>query len=361
MRKYAVTTIAFMTLVISGCSSIVKDHGLDYQTAKAVDKPLDLPDGHEPVEDRLVIPNEDQVLNLDPTGEFEAPRAPFLYQPIADVPLILNGTTARLELPTDMLRAKSLVTSYLATLATEDMLDVVQSSGDELIISKPIQLEKQGFWRRTWSSITRLYPPTYQFEFSLSESGSGSVITIEGFTQENDAREPIDLDEDAEPTALVLEAWNYMARKVSEDSVLLSNQGKIDLSQSALWVNQKGLYAYYLGKQFDPSEIDSFIRSQPEFYLVEEPHKGLAVVPSDEVARVGDVVEFTVPVKAQSGSKQMKLFNVYRRNLDDVEWTKRSYPYEVVKQKEGYFLVVDTSALELPGLMSYRLLSMLIN
>ncbi|MFD1384019.1 hypothetical protein ACFQ45_11600 [Rhodanobacter aciditrophus] len=361
MNKLFVMTTVCSALVLAGCSSVVKDHGLDYQTAESNEKTLVVPEGAEPVKDRLVIPNESNVADLEASGEFEAPRAPFLYQPLADVSFSLLGDQATMTVPTDINRTKALFKSYLATLATEEEPETIETDEGDVLISKPIQLEKQGFWARTWSSITRLYPEKYQYKASFSETGNGTDVAFQVLVHKDGEQTVAELNDDQAPTSMALNSWYHVAKKISEDSVLLSDQGRDDLTRSTVWVNQRGEYAYFLGKNFDPATVDNFVSAQMDFYVVEDDAgvKSLSMIPSDEVPRVGDVVPLTVPMRDQDGTtKEMKLFNVYRRDLDDVEWTHRTYPYQVIKQQEGYFLKVDTSAVEFPRLVSYRILSM---
>lgn len=362
MNRLFVLGAVCSALVVSGCSSVVKDHGLDYQTAQSNEKALIVPEGSQPVQDKLVIPNEAQVADLESTGEFDAPRAPFLYQPLANVSFSLLGEEATMHLPVEVSRSKALFKSYLESLATEDEPEPVASETNDTLTSKPLLLEERGFWARTWDSITRLYPARHELQVTFNEgvSGTGTDVSIKVQVIKDDEEPKYSaLNDDQAPTALVLDAWYHVAKKISEDSVLLSEQGRSDVLRSPIWVNQKGEYAYFLGQSFEPSTIDEFIANQPDFYVIDEGVKSLSMVPSEEVARVGDVVELTFPVRGQGGTtKQMKLFNVYRRDLDDVEWTHRTYPYEVVRQQEGYFLKVDTSAVELSNLISYRIFSM---
>ncbi|MFT6656751.1 MAG: ribosomal protein S6, partial [Marinomonas primoryensis] len=59
--------------------------------------------------------------------------------------------------------------------------------------------------------------------------------------------------------------------------------------------------------------------------------------------------------------EKQKLFNVYRRNLDDVSWEEREYPYKITHQKAGDFLVIDVSATDYPEVTSFHLVQRFVN
>lgn len=363
MNKNAKLLLTMGSVVVlgatSGCSSIVPDHGLDYQEAKANEHALQLPEGSEPVSDKLVIPNEDKVADLQVRDEFDAPRAPFLYQPLANIPLVFSNEAAELRLPVSADKAKSLFTAYFNTLATEDVSDIIDESSDLHLATMPLSFAEAGSLTKIWTAITRLEPVKYRFDVNFTEAASITVATIQVTAIDGDKQKLVNVSNIDDLAEKVVGAWAYIAQELNDKTVLLSDQGKPKLARSLLWLNQKGQLAYYLGEHFERSNLDQFLESVPGFYLTSDSSNKLAVVPEDKLARVGDIVDFTIPVNSGIDKEDVSLFKVRRRNLDNAKWDERSYSYELAQQQEGYFLTVDTSSTDDPLLTSYRILSRL--
>jgi len=100
----------FSVVVLSGCSNLVTDHGLDYQTAESSDVELELPAGRYDISDKMIIPNEDRVAALNATGEFEAPRAPKPFLSMAYVPMVFGQYQVTYQIPASLEQSKKLIT-----------------------------------------------------------------------------------------------------------------------------------------------------------------------------------------------------------------------------------------------------------
>ncbi|SBS31858.1 hypothetical protein MAQ5080_02089 [Marinomonas aquimarina] len=345
-------------VLLSGCSNLVTDHGLDYQSARSSDVELQLPAGRHDISDKMIIPNEDRVATLEATGEFETPRAPKPYESMAYVPMIIGQYDVTLKIPASLAQSQKLVTDYFSSFSGEEV--VFQSAGDNQLVSEPLQFESQSGLSKLWSNVTRLKPTQYRLAVAFEPQSAQTITTIQLVAIDPDgAEEAVDLTLNEATAGQMVDAWSYISKELTVETALLSKQGREAVQTSSIWTNREGKLALYLGRQANQAVLDDYIRATSGLHITNEEPKELSLVPQDKLARVGDIIDFKVPLGVLAEDEEVILFKVRRRNLDDVEWTERSYPYQLIRQREGYFLTVDASATENPTLTSYRILSLL--
>lgn len=358
MNKTLLKLVGFSTatLMLSGCSLFLTDHTDDYQDLNSNTSVLVVPDGSMPLRDVLVIPNEDKIAKLEPSKPFMIPRAPFVFYPMVDVAVNETEEAFSLVVPTGVENAKRMVANYLTSLYGAGT--PIASQTEDSIISVPFDFHPQGWLSSVWSSITRIYPKQTVFSFDFQTLNDQTIIQLT-FREEQQGSEPtswMNPNKNDEAYGVAVRLWGVLGRQLNQSSAYLSNRE--NMSTFPIWVNHEGMYAVQLGNEpISESTLLSTFESANLFLMPEET-KRISPVPFDKVARIGDVVDLSIPLG--NGQKQ-KLFNVYRRNLNDVSWEQRDYPYEITKQKAGYFLVIDTSAAPNPEVVSFRLAQRFIN
>lgn len=363
MKKHSVKIASGMVLVgaLSGCSSLVTDHGLDYQDAEASSVELSMPDDAQPVRDKLIIPNEDRIANLETKGEFTAPRAPLVFQPLAYTPLVMQGSVATLTLPVETEEAQTLISEYLSSIAQAHEQTLEFEVSEDTLQSSSVSFEETGTLTKIWYAVTKLEKPTYRFnvEFDEGTRFTKAKVTVTQTTE--DAPKAVDYEKNERLANVLVDMWTSFASELEESKVLLSSQtAKAPVKDNSLiWMRSNGELALYLGPRFSERSFKTYINSSDGVFLTGDNDQELSVVPEEQLAKVGDIIDFNLPIKASSDSDGIKLFKVRRRNLDDVEWHARSYPYRIEQQQDGYFLTVDASATDYPRLTSYRIFSRL--
>ncbi|NLQ16290.1 hypothetical protein HGG82_01465 [Marinomonas sp. M1K-6] len=357
MNKFALQFVGATSIALglSGCSLFLTDHSNDYQNEKPVTSTLETPAGSKQSKDLLVIPNEDKIGNLEPSDSFTTPRAPFVFYPMVNVGVTEQDDAIEFLVPADQQQAKRIVADFLTALHGAGTS--IASQTDNQIISIAFDFHPQGWWASLWSDITRLHPAQTVFSFRFSESGDKTRVSVQFRDEQQDVEpsrwmSPVQND-DAYSVAVRL--WGAMGRQLNQSSAYLSNRD--DTSPLPVWVDHQGLYAIYLGKNVSPADIETKL-NMAGMYLMPEVENMLAPVPPEEVARIGDVIDFMVP--SGKGS-EMKLFNTRRRNLDDVGWEEREYAYQITHQKAGDFLVIDVSSMALPEVVSFHLAQRFVN
>jgi len=344
-----------LALLLSGCSIFFTDHSDDYQDEKPIVSTLEIPQGSASSKDALVIPNEKNIANLDESKPFVTPRAPFVFYPMVAVGVAEQDDSIEFSVPASKEKSKRIVADFLTALHGAGT--PVASQTDTQIISVPFDFHPQGWWASLWSSITRVHPAQTAFSFRFSESEGKTRLSVQFRDEQKDA-DPSDWmspvqNDDAYSVAVRL--WGTIGRQLNQSSAYLSNRG--DSASFPVWVDHKGIYAIRLGNNVSASEFETIL-SAAGIYLIPDSDHLLSPVPPEDVARIGDVVDFNIPVG--NGEKQ-KLFNVYRRNLDDVSWEEREYTYKITHQKAGDFLVIDVSAMESPEVTSFHLAQRFVN
>jgi hypothetical protein len=350
----AFSQMSLFSLLLSGCSLFYTDHSSDYQNEKAVASSLKTPEGSTPSKDILVIPNEESIADLESVQSFETPRAQFIYYPMVAVGVTEKDNAIQLSVPTNKEQTKRIVTDFLAALYGAG--ESVRSQTEDEITSVSFDFHPQGWWASLWSDITRLHPPKTVFLFKFTEVEGKTLVDVQ-FRDEQEGLEPTEWmspvkDDDAHTIAVRL--WGTVGRQLNQSSAYLSSLG--DAPDFPVWVNHRGIYAVRLGNKVSPSDIEAKLNAAG-VYIMPDAENMLAPVKSEDIARIGDVIDFTIPTG--NGEKQ-KLFNVYRRDLDDVNWDKREYSYKITHQKAGDFLVIDVSSMDYPEVTSFHLVQRFI-
>ncbi|WP_067100590.1 hypothetical protein [Marinomonas atlantica] len=357
IKKLAMLGSLASVVTLSGCSNVVTDHGLDYQDARSSEVELKLPPGRHDVTDKLIIPNEDRIANLDAKGEFEAPRAPKPYLPMAYVSMVLGQYDVTFEIPTNLSQSKLLLSNYFASFSGKTV--VFNQVSETELVSAPIQFKEQGTLSKLWNSITRLEPEKYRLTIDFVPRKNATEARIQLIKISEQGESLVDLTLDEASASQMVDAWSHISKDLTTETALLSKQGQKPVLKSRIWTNQDGKLALFLGKEADLASLNNYIRNTSGVHITSETPPELSLVPQDKLARVGDIVDFKVPLGPIGTNEEVVLFKVRRRNLDDVSWTERSYPYDLKRQQEGYFLTIDAGATETPTLTTYRILSLL--
>ncbi|MEO9964308.1 MAG: hypothetical protein ABJF11_00880, partial [Reichenbachiella sp.] len=288
------------------------------------------------------------VADLQQKTEFVAPRAPFLYQSMAKVVMTEKQDAVEYVFPADVRQSKKIIEDFMSSFDVSEA--PLATDTDSRIVTTPIPLVEQGRWRSLWSKITRVYPSKTAFSFVLLPQENASTLVkmqMREVSEEGQVGEWVSPATDLNTYGMAIKLWGTIGRKLDQNSAYLSESNK-QVDPSPIWINGSGMFAAYLGKKVTAKQAQQKILDAG-LYLIGEGNQ-LAVVPEDEIARVGDVVALEVPV---GKGKTQKLFNVYRRNLDDVTWEERIYPYKIERQAAGDFLVIDVSVAKNQQLTSY--------
>jgi hypothetical protein len=345
-----------LTILLSGCSIFFTDHSDDYQEDKPVTSTLVVPAGSTPSKDVLVIPNEKDIANLEEKTVYTTPRAPFVFYPMVAVDVAEQDDAIEFTAPANLAQSKRIVTDFLTALHGAGTS--IASQTDNQITTVPFDFHPQGWWASLWSNITRIPPTKTAFSFRFNEIEDGKTIVSVQFRDEQKDIEPGNWmspvqNDDAYSVAVRL--WGTMGRQLNQSSAYLSNRG--DASSYPVWVDHHGIFAIYLGNNLSPADIEAKLNAAG-FYLMPGSDQLLAPVPPEDVARVGDVIDLNLPLVSKEQTKSLK---TKRRNLDDVSWEERQYPYEITRQKAGEFLVIDVSGMDSPEVTSFHLAQRFVN
>lgn len=342
-----------LALIASGCA-VVKDHGLDYQSAAVNETKLVLPEDAQAPVDKLVIPNDGKVATLTPTGDFSAPRAQMIYQSLGGADIFLSESSVNLHFDQPTTRVLATLKGYWRDNYEIELEEQTTENGATTLITAPVQLQEQGGWAALWSKITRLYPDKYQFRYVLQGHENLTEVTV-SVAKAVDGEDEVWLSPVADELALreTVRSWSKIGRRSLDGSALLSEQTTI-AGGGKYWVDHQRLFAMKLDSaQLSDEQAIAKLVVLPGVYLSQsEQGYSLSLVPEEKVARVGDIVDFTLPT---GNGESAKLFKVKRRNLNDVDWQQRQYPVTVQRQPNGTFIQLDTSADSNPELTSFRL------
>ncbi|ADZ91232.1 hypothetical protein GV054_09870 [Marinomonas mediterranea] len=356
-QKVLFVSAAFSLTLLSGCS-VLPDHGLDYQSSQASSKKLALPEGSEQPIDKLQIPNESRIASYSEPSEFEAPRAPFVYSQMANIVLSEQESTAVFSVPAPVTTTKRLVLNYLNARYGDEK--AVEGEIDGVITTTPRSIREVSTLKRFWSKVTRLPLDTVVWKYALSDDliagqtrVSVSVRFKKGEEFEGDWQSPFaDLDTGEQALAF----WRSLGQNLDTSSVILSERENKELRPYSIWSALNGSLALYLGSGIQAAQLKEKIESNPKLFI-DNNGQMLSVVPPEQIAKVGDIVPFSSSLLGEDA--QVKWFNVRRKDLDDVTWQEREYPFKLVQQPSGVLLEVDSSAAKHPLLVSYRLLTLL--
>lgn len=344
-----------VALILSGCSAFFTDHSNDYQKKQPTITVLDKPAGSEQSKDLLVIPNENAIANLEEVKPFETPRAPFVFYPMTAIDVLEQDDAIEFTVPTSVEHSKRIVSDFLTALHGAG--SPISSQTEDQIVSVPFDFHPQGWWASLWSDITRLHPAKTAFSFRFSDVGGKTLVAVQ-FRDEQQDVEPSNWmspaqNEDAYAVAVRL--WGTIGRQLNQASAYLSNRDSA--SAFPVWVDHHGIFAIHLGDNVSTPELESKLNAAG-IYLIPNADNMLAPVPPEDVARVGDVVDFSLPIVGSEATKSLKSI---RRNLDDVSWENREYAYKIMHQKAGDFLVIDVSSMASPEVVSFHLAQRFVN
>lgn len=329
--------VGSLVFILSGCSMFFTDNSDNYQDVAKTHNVLEVPEGSTPSKDALVIPNEDVIIDLTPAKPFVTPRAPFIFHPMVAVGVVEKEEAIEFSVPTNKTQAERIVSDFLTALHGAG--EPIASQTEDQIISVAFDFHPQGWWASLYSKITRLYPAKTTFAFGFTESEGKTLVSVQ-FRDEVQNAEPsqwMTPVENSDAYTIAVRLWGTFGRQLNQSSAYLSNRN--DDSPYPIWMDHQGLYAIHLN---DAAAAGLEVTlNAVGIYLVSDADDLLAPVLPEQVARIGDVIDFSIPTG--NGDKQ-KLFNVRRRNLDDVSWDLREYAYKIVEQKAGKFLVIDVSA-----------------
>ena len=345
-----------LTFLLSGCSVFFTDHSDDYQEEKPVTSTLEMPAGSAPSSDVLVIPNKKEIANLDGITPYTTPRAPFVFYPMVAVGVEEQDDALEFTVPANITQSKRIVTDFLTALHGDGAS--IASQTDDVITSVSFDFHPQGWWASLWSNITRIHPAQTAFSFKFIEQTEGKTLVAVQFRDEQQDAEPgnwISPVQNDDAYSVAVRLWGTMGRQLNQSSAYLSNRG--DAASFPIWVDHHGLFGIHLGDKVSPADVEAKLNAAG-IYIMPGADQLLAPVPPEDVARVGDVVDFTIP--NGDGGKQ-KLFQVRRRNLDDVGWEEREYSYKISHQKAGDFLVIDVSSMDSPEVASFHLTQRFVN
>lgn len=357
MNKFTLQLLgaSSLTLMLSGCSLFLTDHSDDYQEEKPVTSKLEVPAGSIPSNDVLVIPNEKTIANLEGTTPYTTPRAPFVFYPMVAIDVEEQNDALEFIVPANVTQSKRIVTNFLTALHGDGASIAFQTN--DLITSVPFDFHPQGWWASLWSDITRIHPAQTAFSFRFKGVEGKTLVSVQ-FRDELQGVEPgswMSPVQNDDAYSIAVRLWGTMGRQLNQSSAYLSNRG--DAASFPIWVDHHGLFAVHLGDKVSKADIEAKLNAAG-IYIIQGADQLLAPVPPEDVARIGDVVDFSIP-KADGGKQ--KLFNVRRRNFDDVSWEEREYSYKISHQKAGDFLVIDVSSMESPEVVSFHLAQRFVN
>ncbi len=351
MKKTTLNLIGLsaLSLAMSGCSWLYTDNSSDYQDAKAVEAQLKTPEGSKPSRDVMVIPNESAIADLEVSKPFVTPRAPFIFYPMVPIQITEQESHIEFLVPANKKQTQRIVTDFLAALYGAGQSIATQTESN--IVSVPFDLHPQGWWASLWSDITRVHPALPAFSFQFAEQEGKTIVSIQ-YREEQDGVDPTDWTSPIENEgaySIAVRLWGTIGRQLNQSTAFLSNQD--NTSTFPIWINHQGLYSIRLGDDISSSALEKRLNAAG-IYLIPDTENLLAPVLPENVARIGDIIDFTIPT---GNGETQKLFNVRRRNLNDVSWDEREYSYKITSQKAGNFLVIDVSERDYPEVISFHL------
>lgn len=353
------TSLAAIVVSMTACS-LIDDKADIYQESQANNVELVVPQGSVSSKDALVIPNEDKIASDSTAFELAVPikAIPNSFSPLADLDVSWEENIIWIDTPLsdDVLRA--VIKAFLVSLNGET--DPISVSTDSEIVSLPIGDQNIGSLLKLYYNITRLYPDRTEYRFKLESSVNGTKVGIQHRLVSKDQNKNTDYgdwlspDSSDETNALGLQ----FISAISREALAQDNSSK-ELAESHmnLWVTSEGQFVLKLGDQFTKDDVASLIDNS-DLYLISRDPLELAFVTEGEVAKIGELRRINLPTKTKDG-EELFLFNMKRKNLDNVIWQKRVYTVELVQREEGLFLEADTSATEQPDVISYRIMSAL--
>ncbi|SBS37602.1 hypothetical protein MSP8887_02985 [Marinomonas spartinae] len=320
--SFKLASAGVLALAMSGCSSILTDHANDYQYAVSNTTQLKEPPGSLQVRDDLVIPNVNEIPDLQKTGKFVTPRAPFIFYPMTKIPVSNKADRMVFDVPAGLDKTKEMVKGFLGALHGQG--EAIATDKDNQIISVPFEFVKQGFWGSVASTFTRDFPEKTVFSFTFKRSGNDTIVSMQ-FKQQEQGKDVTSWqspEKDPKRYTDAIRLWGNLGRQISEASAYLSQRG--ENSPFPIWVDHRGIFAVHLKTTVD---LAAQVKAAGLHFVDGQSNK-LAIDKQE----------------AQSGAK-----------LDE-----QTFPYKVETQRDGKFLVIDASKVTDPELASFQLVQRFI-
>lgn len=359
VRMNKLAAVVSVTALVTGCS-LIDDKADAYQQSQTNDAQLIVPEGSVTARDRFVIPNEDKIsiTSVAPDLSIPTKAIPDSFSPLADLAVTWEDDILWIDTPLESETLGAVIKNFLVSIYGEG--DPIAVNTDAEIISAPVGDQDIGSLLKLYYNITRLYPDRTEYRFELAKTENGTRVGLQhrviSKDQSNDVEygdwlSPESSDKDYE---LGLQFISAVSREslAQDDKLAASSESKTNI-----WVTSEGGYVLKLDASLAESDVATFI-DQSDLYLISRDPLELAFVTEGEVAKIGELRRINLPTKTKDG-EELFLFNMKRRNLDNVVWQERVYPVDLIQRAEGLFLEADTSATEQPNVVAYRIMSAL--
>ncbi|WP_191600168.1 hypothetical protein [Marinomonas algicola] len=355
IKQCALGTILCLFLAGCGSSSVIKDHRDDYKTVKANAQVLKYPEGSKPPVDKLYIPNEQRVGNLNDLSQPQIPSPPSLYHALTPIHIASLEGRYQLLVPAAQSVTENILTNFLTGLYGDG--NPIRSNLDGIIETQRFTTSNEGKLASLWRSITRLPSDGIVFQFDLSFDPIGTKIDVRYRKESSDgvSSEWKSPSESQFAETSVVRLWGVLGKQLNDTTAFLSSQFKTNTTP--LWVDHKGQFVLRLN---DKTQNVETLISSAGLYLLSTSSNKLSLKPEEELPKIGDIVDLKIPFVDQDESKP-SLIKGRRRNLDNIDWDEEIYTFRVDTNTLGKFLIIDFSDVDYPELRSYQVMSRFIN
>lgn len=347
-NNFKLSALAVLAMVMSGCS--LTDHSNDYRNGSETPVPLQLPEGAIVPRDDLVIPHQDTVGDVEKGSKFVVPRAVFVFYPMAQIPVDIKPDRFVFTVPANKATAKKMAKDFLLSLNTDPDEDdkPIASETEDQIISGSFQSIDEGWWASGWGGLTNSYPERtiYSFTFSNNDndndvSGTVSTMVSVQYRTENDDDELsawMGPESNDDVYADIVRWWGDMGRQLHKASAYLSQRGSN--TPFNLWIDHRGVFAIHLKGN---ESVDDLLATQ------------LALAGLERVE--GKVDTLSVKHSAMKEQNTVAPDGAASNGeiTKDVSWEDREYPYKIVHQNAGDFLVIDVASSPTPEVAAFHL------
>lgn len=351
------TLSAALCLVLAGCgsSSFINDHREDYKMVKANEQVLKYPDGSLQPVDKLYIPNENRVANLDDLSMPQIPSPPALYHALRPINISSMEDHYQLVVPANQSITENMLTNFLTGLYGDG--NPVRSNVDGSIETQRFTISSESKLASLWRSITRLPSDGIAFKFALSGNPVSTKVDIRYRKESSDgvSSEWKNPSESQFAETVVVRLWSVLGKQLSDNTAFLSSQ--FATNTTPLWVDHKGQFVLRLN---DSTQTVESLFSSAGLYLLSVNPNQVSLKPEDELPKIGDIVDLRIPFVDQDESTP-SLIKGRRRNLDNIDWDEKIYTFRVDTNTLGKFLIIDFSDVDYPELRSYQVMSRFIN
>lgn len=357
-NKLAVSGLIVVSM--TACS-LIDDKADVYQLSQSNTTELVVPQGSVTAKDSLVIPNEDKISDLSESVILASPSdaIPDSIAPIANLMVNSQDDIMWIETPLENDVLRVVIKNFLVSIYGEG--DPIEVNSELEVISVPMGDQDIGSLLKLYYNITRLYPDRTEYRFELDDGLNGTKVGFQHRIVSQDQNKNVESSEWLSPDATdegYTLALQFISA-ISRESLAQKTGVNLSADKLKIWVTSEGQYALKLNDFANESDLTKLIE-QSELNIISRDPLELAFVTEGEVAKIGDLRRINLPTKTKDG-EDLFMFNMKRRNLDEVDWQQRAYPVDLVQRAEGLFLEADTSATEHPNVVSYRIMSALQN